>query len=175
METGQLWRRSGHRLHRREYADVELVHILADNAAMQIVKNPRPVRRPVTDNLFGDILSDEAAQSRFAGHAASAALGVPGSPGLYEPIHGSAPEYRRPGPGQSAGRHPFLRDGPALVALAAPTWPTSSRRVARTLDGGARTRDIGGALTTARWATPSWPSSRPWRSRPPKPDRTITW
>ncbi|HEV7386132.1 MAG TPA: 3-isopropylmalate dehydrogenase, partial [Phenylobacterium sp.] len=58
METGLLWRQVVTDLHRREYADVELEHILADNAAMQIVKNPKQFDVMVTDNLFGDILSD---------------------------------------------------------------------------------------------------------------------
>src|SRR5471030_2007509 len=93
METGLLWRQVVTDLHARDYADVELEHILADNAAMQIVKNPRQFDVMVTDNLFGDILSDEAAQlTGSLGMLPSAALGAPGTPGLYEPIHGSAPD-----------------------------------------------------------------------------------
>ena len=65
--------------------------MLADNAAMQLVKNPRQFDVIVTDNLFGDILSDEAAQlTGSLGMLPSAAIGAPGTPGLYEPIHGSA-------------------------------------------------------------------------------------
>ncbi|MBS0360332.1 MAG: 3-isopropylmalate dehydrogenase, partial [Proteobacteria bacterium] len=89
METGLLWRQVVTDLHKREYADVELEHILADNAAMQLVKNPKQFDVLVTDNLFGDILSDEAAQlTGSLGMLPSAALGAPGTPGLYEPIHG---------------------------------------------------------------------------------------
>src|SRR5439155_24052119 len=93
METGLLWREVVTDLHKRDYADVELTHILADNAAMQLVKAPRQFDVMVTDNLFGDILSDAAAQlTGSLGMLPSAALGVAGTPGLYEPIHGSAPD-----------------------------------------------------------------------------------
>ena len=93
METGLLWREVVTALHARDYADVRLEHILADNAAMQLVKNPRQFDVLLTDNLFGDILSDEAAQlTGSLGMLPSAALGEPGTPGLYEPIHGSAPD-----------------------------------------------------------------------------------
>ena len=93
MDSGLLWREVITDLHRRDYADVQLEHILADNAAMQIVKNPKQFDVMVTDNLFGDILSDAAAQlTGSLGMLPSAALGLPGTPGLYEPIHGSAPD-----------------------------------------------------------------------------------
>ncbi len=93
MESGLLWREVVTDLHKREYADVQLEHILADNAAMQLVKNPKQFDVMVTDNLFGDILSDAAAQlTGSLGMLPSAALGAPGKPGLYEPIHGSAPD-----------------------------------------------------------------------------------
>ena len=79
METGLLWREVVTALHERDYADVELEHILADNAAMQLVKNPRQFDVIVTDNLFGDILSDAAAQlTGSLGMLPSAALGAPG-------------------------------------------------------------------------------------------------
>src|SRR5258708_34451148 len=93
METGFLWREVVAELHARDYADVTLEHMLADNAAMQLVKNPRQFDVILTDNLFGDILSDEAAQlTGGLGLLPSAALGQAGTPGLYEPIHGSAPD-----------------------------------------------------------------------------------
>jgi 3-isopropylmalate dehydrogenase len=93
MDSGLLWREVVTDLHRRDYADVQLEHILADNAAMQIVKNPKQFDVMVTDNLFGDILSDAAAQlTGSLGMLPSAALGAAGKPGLYEPIHGSAPD-----------------------------------------------------------------------------------
>ena len=151
METGQLWREVVTDLHRREYADVELIHILADNAAMQIVKNPRQFDVLVTDNLFGDILSDEAAQlTGSLGMLPSAALGVPGAPGLYEPIHGSAPDIAGQGLANPLAAilsfEMALRWSLGRVDLA----DKLGAAVAATLDGGARTRDIGGTLTTSQ-------------------------
>ena len=84
MVTGVLWKEVITVLHAREYPDVELHHILADNAAMQLVRNPKQFDVLVTDNLFGDVLSDEAAQL-------TGSIGMLPS-ALYEPIHGSAPD-----------------------------------------------------------------------------------
>jgi 3-isopropylmalate dehydrogenase len=97
MVTGVLWRQVITDLHQREFADVELHHILADNAAMQLVRNPKQFDVLVTDNLFGDVLSDEAAQlTGSIGMLPSASLGDKKANGLpaalYEPIHGSAPD-----------------------------------------------------------------------------------
>ena len=97
MVTGVLWREVVTALHKRDYADVELHHILADNAAMQLVRNPKQFDVLVTDNLFGDVLSDEAAQlTGSIGMLPSASLGDKKANGLpsalYEPIHGSAPD-----------------------------------------------------------------------------------
>jgi 3-isopropylmalate dehydrogenase len=149
MESGLLWREVVTDLHKREYGDVELRHILADAAAMHIVRDPRQFDVLVTDNLFGDILSDEAAQlTGSLGMLPSAAIGAPGMPGLYEPIHGSAPDIAGQGIANplaailsfemalrwSFGRHE--------------TADRLSAAVTRALDKGARTRDIGGSLTT---------------------------
>ncbi len=91
MESGLLWREIVTRTH-EDYKDVELSHMLADNCAMQLVKEPKQFDVIVTDNLFGDLLSDEAAMlTGSLGMLPSAALGNDG-PGLYEPIHGSAPD-----------------------------------------------------------------------------------
>jgi len=97
MVTGVLWREVITALHTREYPDVQLAHILADNAAMQLVRNPKQFDVLVTDNLFGDVLSDEAAQlTGSIGMLPSASLGDKKPNGLpsalYEPIHGSAPD-----------------------------------------------------------------------------------
>jgi 3-isopropylmalate dehydrogenase len=97
MHTGVLWREEVQALHDAEFADVALTHILADNCAMQLVRNPKQFDVIVTDNLFGDILSDEAAQlTGSIGMLPSASLGARGADGkqraLYEPIHGSAPD-----------------------------------------------------------------------------------
>ena len=93
MESGKLWKEDMTALHKAEYSDVELEHMLADNAAMQLCRNPRQFDVIVTDNLFGDILSDEASMlTGSLGMLPSASLGIPGAPGLYEPVHGSAPD-----------------------------------------------------------------------------------
>lgn len=93
MESGKLWREEITKLHAAEYKDVELSHMYADNCAMQLLRNPNQFDVIVTDNLFGDILSDEAAMlTGSLGMLPSASLGVAGTPALYEPIHGSAPD-----------------------------------------------------------------------------------
>ncbi len=92
MEAGLLWREEVTKLHAAEYSDVKLEHILADNCAMQLVKAPKQFDVILTDNLFGDILSDAAAMlTGSLGMLPSASLGE-GGPGLYEPVHGSAPD-----------------------------------------------------------------------------------
>jgi 3-isopropylmalate dehydrogenase len=96
MESGKLWREEMTKLH-AEYADVQLSHMYADNCAMQLLKNPRQFDVIVTDNLFGDILSDEASMlTGSLGMLPSASLGARDKNGhqnaLYEPIHGSAPD-----------------------------------------------------------------------------------
>jgi len=92
MEAGLLWREEVTKLQAEEYSDVELEHILADNCAMQLVKAPKQFDVILTDNLFGDILSDAAAMlTGSLGMLPSASLGS-GGPGLYEPVHGSAPD-----------------------------------------------------------------------------------
>lgn len=93
MESGKLWKEDISALHAAEYSDVELEHMLADNAAMQLCREPRQFDVIVTDNLFGDILSDEASMlTGSLGMLPSASLGKAGTPGLYEPVHGSAPD-----------------------------------------------------------------------------------
>lgn len=97
MEAGVLWREEVQKLRDREYKDVELSHMYADNMAMQLVRNPRQFDVIVTDNLFGDMLSDEAAMlTGSLGMLPSASLGAPDKQGrrkaLYEPVHGSAPD-----------------------------------------------------------------------------------
>jgi len=97
MESGVLWREEVQKLHDDEFADVELSHMYADNGAMQLVRNPKQFDVMVTDNLFGDILSDEAAMlTGSLGMLPSASLGDTDVTGrrksLYEPVHGSAPD-----------------------------------------------------------------------------------
>ena len=147
MESGLLWREVVTALHARQYSDVTLDHMLADNAAMQLVKNPRQFDVILTDNLFGDILSDEAAQlTGSLGMLPSAAIGVAGAPGLYEPIHGSAPDIAGKGVANPLA---------AILSFAmALRWSLDradladrlTRAVETALDRGARTRDLGGTL-----------------------------
>ena len=97
MEAGQLWKEEVQALHDKEYKDVELNHMLADNCAMQLLKNPKQFDVIVTDNLFGDMLSDEAAMlTGSLGLLPSASLGAKNKNGemraMYEPIHGAAPD-----------------------------------------------------------------------------------
>ena len=97
MESGILWREEVQKLHDAEYKDVALSHMYADNCAMQLVRNPKQFDVIVTDNLFGDLLSDCAAMlTGSLGMLPSASLGAPDASGrrkaLYEPVHGSAPD-----------------------------------------------------------------------------------
>ena len=151
METGLLWREVVTDLHKRDYADVTLEHMLADNAAMQLVKNPGQFDVIVTDNLFGDILSDEAAMlTGGIGLLPSAALGDAGKAGLYEPIHGSAPDI--------AGTNAANPLAAILSFEMALRWSLDRAdlgdrlfaAVKAALDGGARTRDLGGTLNTVQ-------------------------
>ena len=97
MESGVLWRETVDKIHQAEYSDVELSHMYADAGAMQLCRWPKQFDVIVTDNLFGDILSDTAAMlTGSLGMLPSASLGAPMENGrpkaLYEPVHGSAPE-----------------------------------------------------------------------------------
>jgi 3-isopropylmalate dehydrogenase len=92
LEVTELWRKVVTRVHKNEaYAGIALEHILVDNCAMQLIRNPRQFDVLVTTNMFGDILSDEAAMlTGSIGMLPSASLG--GKVGMYEPVHGSAPD-----------------------------------------------------------------------------------
>jgi 3-isopropylmalate dehydrogenase len=149
MESGLLWRETVTALHARDYADVELGHMYADNTAMQLVRNPRQFDVLLTDNLFGDVLSDEASMlAGSIGLLPSAALGDRGQAGLYEPIHGSAPDI--------AGANIANPIAAILSFEMALRWSLDRldladqlrTAVAAVLDAGARTSDLGGKLTT---------------------------
>jgi 3-isopropylmalate dehydrogenase len=97
MEAGQLWKEEVQVVHDKEYSEVDLNHMLADNCAMQLLRNPKQFDVIVTDNLFGDMLSDEAAMlTGSLGLLPSASLGAKDKNGnmrsMYEPVHGSAPD-----------------------------------------------------------------------------------
>ncbi len=121
MESGMMWREEMEALQAKEFPDIKLNHLYVDNAAMQIVRNPRQFDVLVTDNLFGDILSDEASTiAGSLGMLPSASLSDPDEygrrRGLYEPIHGSAPDIA--GQGKANPIATILSFGMALeVAL----------------------------------------------------------
>lgn len=93
LECTEFWREEVKKIHDAEYSEIELSNMYVDNAAMQLVRNPKQFDVMVTGNIFGDILSDCAAMlTGSLGMLPSASLGKPGAPGLYEPVHGSAPD-----------------------------------------------------------------------------------
>lgn len=147
METGQLWRRVVDRVGAEEYPDIALDHILVDNCAMQLARDPKQFDTMVTDNMFGDILSDiGGAVSGSLGMLPSASLSAPDADGrrraLYEPIHGSAPDIA--GRGVANPIASILSVGMALRhSLAAPEAADLLERAVReTLGRGIRTADI---------------------------------
>ncbi|MCG2840517.1 3-isopropylmalate dehydrogenase [Sandaracinobacter sp. RS1-74] len=149
MESGVLWREEVQKLRDESYADVALTHMYADNCAMQLVKAPKQFDIILTDNLFGDLLSDLAAMSTGSlGMLPSAALGEKCRPGLYEPIHGSAPDIA--GQGVANPCASILSLAMALRhSLGAPEAADRlEAAVEAALDSGARTADLGGRLST---------------------------
>jgi 3-isopropylmalate dehydrogenase len=152
LETGRLWREVVSRVHADEFPTVELEHQLVDSAAMKLVAAPRHFDVMLADNMFGDILSDEAAMlTGSLGMLPSASLGGPDPtyPGLFEPVHGSAPDIAGRGIANplamilSAAL--MLRHGFSLEAEAA----ALESAVDRALTAGLRTADLGGSATTA--------------------------
>ncbi len=140
LESSELWRRVVTDMH-KDYPDVELTHMYVDNAAMQLVRNPRQFDVLLCSNLFGDILSDEAAMlTGSIGMLPSASVGA--RIGLFEPIHGSAPDI--------AGKN--IANPIATIASAAMMLSYAfqldkeaeavERAIVKTLDLGYRTRDI---------------------------------
>ena len=118
LETSQLWREVVS-AEARAFPDVELTHMYVDNCAMQLVRNPKQFDVIVTGNMFGDILSDEASMlTGSIGMLPSASLDEKGK-GLYEPIHGTAPDIAGKGHRESARHHSFRRADAALFARAA--------------------------------------------------------
>jgi 3-isopropylmalate dehydrogenase len=149
MESGVVWREEVQALRDESFPDIALSHMYADNCAMQLVKAPTQFDIILTDNLFGDLLSDLAAMATGSlGMLPSAALGEAGRPGLYEPIHGSAPDIA--GQGIANPCASILSLAMALRhSLGAPEAADRvERAVEAALDAGARTRDLGGSLTT---------------------------
>ena len=150
LETSRLWREVVRRVHSQDFPNIELEHVLVDNAAMQLVAAPRHFDVILTENMFGDILSDEAAMlTGSIGMLPSASLGEPRRPGVFEPVHGSAPDIAGQGVANPLAmilsaammlRHGLAREDAAAAVESA---------VDRALDGGLRTTDLGGTATTA--------------------------
>ncbi len=148
LATSRLWRSVIEDLS-GDYPEVTVDHVLVDAMAMHLVTHPADFDVVVTENLFGDILSDElSAVVGSIGLAASASLGEPGRPGLYEPIHGSAPDIAGRGTANPAGsilsvalllRHSAGRDAAASRV---------ERAVTTVLEQGLRTADLGGSAST---------------------------
>jgi len=148
LDTSRLWREVVTRVHSQEYPTVKLEHMLVDNAAMQLVASPRHFDVVLTENMFGDILSDEAAMlTGSLGMLPSASLGARG-PGLFEPVHGSAPDIA--GTGKA---NPLAIFGSVALMLRHGLdmeWQAAKveSAVDRALDAGLRTPDLGGEATT---------------------------
>jgi 3-isopropylmalate dehydrogenase len=148
LESSRLWREVVTRVHAEEFPHVELQHVLVDNAAMQLISNPADFDVIVTENMFGDILSDEAAMlTGSIGLLPSASLGGDG-PGLFEPVHGSAPDIAGQGIANPLAMFLsaalMLRHGLGLDEQAA----TVESAVDRALAEGLRTADLGGSAST---------------------------
>jgi 3-isopropylmalate dehydrogenase len=161
LETSRLWREGVRDVHAREFINIELEHLLVDNAAMRLIAAPRHFEVILTENMFGDILSDEAAMlTGSIGMLPSASLGAVGgggvggvgrtkSPGVFEPVHGSAPDIAGTGAANPLAmflsvalmlRHGLEREAEAAAVESA---------VDRALADGLRTPDLGGSAGTA--------------------------
>jgi len=150
LETSRLWREVVRDLHAAEFPEIELENLLVDNAAMRLVSEPTRFEVIVTENMFGDILSDEAAMlTGSLGMLPSASLGD-ATPGVFEPVHGSAPDIAGQGVANPLAmflsaalmlRHGFGMETEAAAVESA---------VDRALADGLRTPDLGGDATTAQ-------------------------
>ena len=151
LESSRLWRQITTQI-AEKYSDVTLEHVLVDTAAMRLISSPASFDVIVTENMFGDILTDEASVlSGSMGMLPSASLGASG-PGLYEPIHGSAPDIAGKGIANPLGailsvalmlRYSFNLDSEAAAIETA---------VDQAISNGFRTKDLGGNLSTQAMA-----------------------
>jgi 3-isopropylmalate dehydrogenase len=147
LETSRLWREVVERV-AAEHPEIELEHLLVDNAAMQLVSRPAEFEVILTENMFGDILSDEAAMlTGSIGMLPSASVGAAG-PGLFEPVHGSAPDIA--GTGRA---NPLAMFGSVAMMLRygldrEDDAAKIESAIDRALEDGLRTADLGGDATT---------------------------
>ena len=149
LDTSRLWRSVVTRIHAEEFPNIELEHELVDAAAMKLIAAPRHFEVIVTENMFGDILSDEASMlTGSLGMLPTASLGGVG-PSLFEPVHGTAPDIAGQGIANPIGmilsgalmlRHGLAREAEAAAVESA---------VDKALEQGLRTSDLGGTATTA--------------------------
>lgn len=149
LETSRLWREVVSRVHSKEFPHVELEHALVDSTAMKLITAPRHFDVILTENMFGDILSDEASVvTGSLGLLPSASVGG-GGPGLFEPVHGTAPDIAGQGIANPLAMFLsaalMLRHGLGREAEAA----SLESAVDRALSQGLRTRDLGGTASTA--------------------------
>jgi 3-isopropylmalate dehydrogenase len=159
MKTGVLWNEITTRVHKDEYPNAQLEHVLADNCAMQLVRWPKQYDVIVTDNLFGDVLSDVAAMlTGSLGMLPSAALGAPDAKtkrrkSMYEPVHGSAPDIA--GQGLANPIAMIASFGMALrYSLGLGEWADKlEQATAAVLAKGLRTKDIASADAPANTST----------------------
>jgi 3-isopropylmalate dehydrogenase len=148
LETSRLWREVVTRVHSDEFPNIELEHLLVDVAAMRLVAAPRHFDVLLTENMFGDILSDEAAMlTGSIGMLPSASVGA-GGPGMFEPVHGSAPDIA--GTGKA---NPLAMLGSVAMMLRYGLGREEEAAgldsaIDRTLTSGLRTADLGGEATT---------------------------
>ena len=154
LETSRLWRETVTNVHAVEFPDVALDHLLVDNAAMQLVSRPSDFDVILSENLFGDILSDEAAMlTGSIGLLPSASLGDDGKPGLFEPVHGSAPDIA----GQGIANPLAMLLSAAMMLRHGLEMPDEAAAVESAvnsvLDSGLRTADLGGKASTAEVTT----------------------
>src|ERR687888_2067164 len=149
LETSRLWREVVRRVHSEEFPHVELEHALVDSTAMKLVTAPRHFDTILTENMFGDILSDEASvMTGSLGLLPSASIGGDG-PGVFEPVHGSAPDIAGQGIANPLAMFlsgaMMLRHGLGFENEAA----ALESAVDRALEDGLRTHDLGGTATTS--------------------------
>jgi 3-isopropylmalate dehydrogenase len=142
LEASRLWRSTADRVLKAEFADVQAEHLLVDAAAMHLLRCPSRFDVMVTGNMFGDILTDEASMlAGSMGMLPSASLGADG-PGLFEPIHGSAPDIAGRGVANPVG----MILSAAMMCRESLAWPEAADCIEQVVDrvicGGARTADI---------------------------------
>jgi 3-isopropylmalate dehydrogenase len=155
LETSRLWREVVTRVHGEEFPHIELEHALVDSTAMKLITAPRHFDTILTENMFGDILSDEASVvTGSLGLLPSASIGNadpagPRAPGLFEPVHGSAPDIA----GQGIANPLAMFLSAALMLRHGLGWESEAAAVESAVDAalrdGLRTRDLGGTASTA--------------------------